>query len=334
MAHRRRPAAKLVDELVAQIRRTNVLDVIFVDNILHPDDIEQVFEQLPDDVDLRMHMDVKADLSFDQMRRLRDHGVWHLQPGLESLARRPLQLMRKGVTPFQNIRFLRSAEELGLTVTWNILLGFPGETDEDYDEMASQVHKLFHLQPPSAVARIAIVRNSPLFDDDELGIRSKRPLASTVDLWSGVLDDDEIRVMADAFEPTNDYPAISARVEEQLDESTTRWLASYQTTSLSEEVDGGRHVIRRSTGGGPPVTVVEFEEPWQRLVWQALRDGLTTSRRNRLFAEIDPATRARSVGFIDDLADLDVLYQDGGLTMALPVRYLDHVPTKLGLHGR
>ncbi len=167
MAFRKREGEQLARSIEEDIDEHEILDIIFADNILHEDSIKSLFASLPVSWDLRMHLEVKADLSRDQLLEMRSHGVWHVQPGIESLARVPLQLMRKGVTPMQNIRFLRNAEELGITASWNILLGFPGETLEHYEEMLQQLRLLHHLQPPSSAAALAIVRYSPMFEQSE-----------------------------------------------------------------------------------------------------------------------------------------------------------------------
>ena len=40
--------------------------------------------------------------------------------------------MDKGVTPMQNIVCLKWSYYYRITVSWNILLGFPGEANDDY----------------------------------------------------------------------------------------------------------------------------------------------------------------------------------------------------------
>ena len=83
--------------------------------------------------------------------------------------------MRKGCTGLQNIQLLRWCEELGITVFWNLLYGFPNESPVEYARMAELIPLLTHLQKPGYCGRIHVDRFSPLFTAAELGIAEPRP---------------------------------------------------------------------------------------------------------------------------------------------------------------
>jgi hypothetical protein len=73
--------------------------------------------------------------------------------------------MRKGVRAGQNVNLLRWAHYYGITVEWNLLWGFPGETEQDYANQAAVIPHLRHLPPPGNSARIWLERFSPLFTE-------------------------------------------------------------------------------------------------------------------------------------------------------------------------
>jgi hypothetical protein len=61
-------------------------------------------------------------------------------------------------------------------VSWNILLGFPGETNEDYQRQLNLIPSLLHLQPPEATGKFWLQRFSPYFTrPHEYGIRITGP---------------------------------------------------------------------------------------------------------------------------------------------------------------
>ena len=76
-------------------------------------------------------------------------GVTKIQPGIESLSSNVLRLMRKGVRAIQNVNLLRWAQYYDIDVAWNLLWGFPGETEQDYTEQA-----IGHTAPVSSAAAI------------------------------------------------------------------------------------------------------------------------------------------------------------------------------------
>jgi hypothetical protein len=99
-----------------------------------------------------------------------------MQPGLESLSLGQLKAMDKGVTPMQNIVCLKWSFYYHVTVSWNILLGFPGETSEDYLRQIDLIPSLLHLQPPEATGKFWLERFSPYFArPHEYGVRMTGP---------------------------------------------------------------------------------------------------------------------------------------------------------------
>jgi ribosomal peptide maturation radical SAM protein 1 len=114
-----------------------------------------------------MFYEVKANMKRSELEVLAAAGVRWIQPGLESLDGEVLKLMRKGVTPLQNIQLLKWCAELEIQVTWNIITGIPGESPAAYASMAERMQWLFHLMPPSGASRFALHRFSPYFEQPE-----------------------------------------------------------------------------------------------------------------------------------------------------------------------
>lgn len=133
----------------------NIMDFKLLDSIL-----PKLGEQSPG---FDFFYEVKANLSRDHIRQLRDAGVTRVQPGIESFSSEILRLMRKGVTGLQNINFLRWCRFYGVHAAWNLLWGFPGESPTAYESQASLLPLLHHLQPPRGGGRIWLERFSPLF---------------------------------------------------------------------------------------------------------------------------------------------------------------------------
>jgi hypothetical protein len=108
---------------------------------------------------------VKANLTREQLRTMREGGVVRIQPGIESLSSRVLGLMRKGVRASQNVNFLRWSRFYGIGVAWNLIYGFPKESADDCRQQADLIPNLVHLDPPAGAGRIWMERFSPIFED-------------------------------------------------------------------------------------------------------------------------------------------------------------------------
>jgi len=141
------------------------------DNIMPRHYPAEVFEKLDPPAGVEIFYEVKLPLSRRDMKRLAAAHVTTVQPGIEALATSTLKLMAKGTTAFQNIQFLKSCTEFGITPTWNLLIGFPGEDVTVYERYVRYIPHLIHLAPPAGVALVRFDRFSPYYDNrDEYGL--------------------------------------------------------------------------------------------------------------------------------------------------------------------
>ncbi len=168
MAFRAKSAQRALEEFQALSARHGVRGFLVVDNILDMRYFETLLAGLSRlDPPCELFYEVKANLSYEHLRRLAEAGVRWIQPGLESLHDDALQAMGKGTSASINVQLLRWALELGIHVFWNFLYGVPDEPDEWYAEMADWLPQVFHLQPPLYFSRIRFDRFSPYFTDAE-----------------------------------------------------------------------------------------------------------------------------------------------------------------------
>jgi ribosomal peptide maturation radical SAM protein 1 len=180
MAYRSKSPKRVVQEL-SYLRETYGLDRFdCADNILDLRYIATLFPELAKNgPKVELFYETKSNLRFEQLRTLRLGGVRSIQPGIESFSNKILRLMRKGCTGLQNIQLLRWSEELGISVSWNILYGFPDEPPFEYRRMAMLIPLLTHLQPPTFCEPVRMDRFSPIFaDPGGFGLARPRPMSA------------------------------------------------------------------------------------------------------------------------------------------------------------
>jgi len=135
-----------------------------VDNIIDMKYIDGLFGKFAQaHFDLDVFMETKSNLTKRQIQTLAQGGVKCMQPGIESLSTAQLKEMDKGVSPLQNIQCLKWSRYYNIDISWNILLGFPQETDEDYQSQIEIIPSLLHLQPPESTGKLWLERFSPYF---------------------------------------------------------------------------------------------------------------------------------------------------------------------------
>jgi ribosomal peptide maturation radical SAM protein 1 len=180
MAFRAKSPQRAMDELVHLVSRHGLTKIVFADNIISMDYFRTFLPELKRrHMGLQLFYETKANLNKEQVKLCAEAGVSVIQPGIESLSTNVLNLMRKGVSPLQNVQLLKWCREYGVLPYWNVLYGFPGETAADYEEMCRLAENLSHLTPPLCGGAIRVERFSPYFDyAADFGIRNIRAHAS------------------------------------------------------------------------------------------------------------------------------------------------------------
>lgn len=198
-----------------------------VDNIIDMKYVDHLFGKFAEaHCDLDVFIETKSNLQKQQIRTLAAGGVKCMQPGLESLSLSQLRAMDKGVTPLQNIQCLKWCYYYKVVVSWNILLGFPGETNEDYRRQIDLIPTLFHLQPPEATGKFWLERFSPYFTrPEQYGVRISGPGMAYGYVYDGRTVD--LNKIAYDFEYELDNWPVDPHVYQELVATIQEWQRRY-----------------------------------------------------------------------------------------------------------
>lgn len=163
MAYRAMPAQMAREMIVSLVERyrDRASQYDCVDNIMAKEYVAEVFEGLRLGENVSIFYETKGDLDEEEIEILSLASVNRIQPGVESLLTSTLKLMKKGTTAFHNIRLLKGCITYNVFPSWNILFGFPGETEETFDEYQRLIPLLVHLPPPSGAFPVRFDRFSP-----------------------------------------------------------------------------------------------------------------------------------------------------------------------------
>ncbi len=228
MEFRSRPIEQVHDELSQLSKKYNSYRFRLVDNILELKYFDGVFAKLAENhYDLQFFVEVKSNMTKQQIKTLAHGGVNVIQPGIESFAKNTLVEMDKGVKPIQNVFCLKWALYYGMEVTWSILTGFPQETDDDYRQQIDLVKSLTHLQPPMSVGTIWLERFSPYFTrPEEYGVRITAP----GEAYPYVYDGRSIDLMKIAYDfEFESGHNVDPALQEELQEAVAYWKHRHQS---------------------------------------------------------------------------------------------------------
>ncbi len=253
--YRSKSAGRFVSELRELAARWGIKRFETVDNILPKDYAATAFRELADADDaFDIFYEIKADLARDEMHTLSTAGVKWLQPGIESLSQRSLKRMRKGVNVLQNLQTLKWAEQFGMFLSWNFLVGFPGESAEDYEEANALLPRIEHLQPPtgSSMRHPGVV---PIrFDIFGYYYRQREQLGMGFRPFRGYgfiypFEDGDLERLAYYFEPDHQPGDFETPEFTRLTDLVTEWRRSYRGKGeparllVVESGDGGARIV-------------------------------------------------------------------------------------------
>lgn len=234
---------KSADQVVSEIRelRRRYGDDIsfrFADYILPHQFHTQLLPVLADfNPPLELECEIKANQTRDGIRRFAAAGFKALQPGIESFSSVVLNRMDKGVSSIKNVQLLKWGYLERITIHYNILWGFPGETVEEYQALVAALPKLYHLIPPVSRSGVVVTRFAPLQVDPARFRISRRPVHHS--LYDVMFSDkflDETGFSLDDycyyFERPYEFDPGLNELYSQLVHQTNHWKAQHQTRDV------------------------------------------------------------------------------------------------------
>jgi ribosomal peptide maturation radical SAM protein 1 len=324
-------AIRLFEEMFARYSdRCKRFDA--VDNIMPREYLTEVFPFVRPPEGVSLFYEVKADLKDWEMAVLGKSGVTVIQPGIESLNSGTLKLMHKGVTSFQNIRFLKNCLRYGITPMWNLLIGFPGEKEDVYQKYVADMPLLTHLPPPSGAYPVRFDRYSPYFTKAaEYGLN-----LSPYDFYRYAypFPEESLANLAYFFEDRNyasEYLSKMVLWRDRLDKGTAHWNARWNgsdarpkaTLTLEPrgvgEGDGDGGAVIRDMRSGEPV-LHEVDD----LELRILADADANGWRLADIAKHIGAEEAGVASRIDRFRSLGLLFEEGERLISLVLLPVDH----------
>jgi ribosomal peptide maturation radical SAM protein 1 len=166
LKYRVKTPEKMIGEIQKYIDRYDY-DIEMVDNVMPRSFVEQVAPHISMPDGRGITYEIRSDFSEDEVQMLSEVGVKRLQPGIETFCSDVHMLMNKGVNAFQCINMLKLCVKYGILSGWNLMIGFPGMTEEMYESIAASIPRLVHLLPPIVVTPVRIDRYSYYWIDKD-----------------------------------------------------------------------------------------------------------------------------------------------------------------------
>ena len=165
--YRSKTAEQMLQEITCLSSRYGTLDFTFTDNMLPPQESQQLFtmtEKLP--VDLNFFAEIRVPGRGEKIGEVvnlyKRGGLSTVQVGIESLSSSLLKKMKKGTGVMENIAVMRAAHEHSLSLEGNLIVQFPGSTQDEVDETLENLAYVFPY-PPLAAAVFFLGYDCPVY---------------------------------------------------------------------------------------------------------------------------------------------------------------------------
>lgn len=152
----------LIEEVLYFTKKYKITKVEYIDICVNPKSLISFCREISKyDYSIEFFVEIRVDFPVYKIKRLYDSGFKSIQVGIENFSTDLLRKINKGSTKIRNVEFLKICMEANINIIWNLLYGFPEETESHIDENIELIKKIRHLRPPNNVLR---VRNEYLSD--------------------------------------------------------------------------------------------------------------------------------------------------------------------------
>lgn len=254
--YRRKSAEKMIETVDTLLARHRSLDFSFCDNALPPGETDAFFAHTAGlGIDLRFFAEIRSISDPEKLSRYRRGGLDSVQVGIESLSRSLLKKMDKGATVIENLAIMKYCAENGITLDGNLIIEFPGSTEEEVEETLKNLEYCLPYHPLSA-ASFFLGAGSPIAaKPKEYGIR-----AITAHSYSNKLLPEDIAARLPL--PVRDYRGDKTRQRKRW-RPVVKMIRSWQDfhrrrkdssiPALSYRDGGSFLIIRQERSQAPPL---------------------------------------------------------------------------------
>jgi ribosomal peptide maturation radical SAM protein 1 len=140
--YREKTAERVVEELDTLSNRYESTNVYFLDNIIRIRGIPELARGIAAlRKDFRLFYEMRANVRPSEIVEMWEAGLEAVQFGIEALSTKALTRMGKGTRTIQNLEVMKTCFELGIHNAANLILNFPGSTEEEVNDSVRAIRR-------------------------------------------------------------------------------------------------------------------------------------------------------------------------------------------------
>lgn len=208
--YRRRSAQNIFEEIRYQMKRLPEVDAFWFNDSLINGDIDTLNKLcnllIKSDIKIKWggQAMIRKEMTIDLLRKIKLSGCNLISYGIESGSNKVLKLMRKGYPAELAEKVVRDASDAGINVIFNIIVGFPGETENEFKETKDFVSRCKNYATHIETPMFLLLKGSYVYDNlDKFGV-------------SAIHHTDDYQLKWKTKDDLNTYVTRKQRLEELL----------------------------------------------------------------------------------------------------------------------
>ncbi len=316
--YRYKKSSQVMEEVRSMVKQYQCIDFTFTDNALPIKEADLFFTELANStLDLRFFAEIRTLKKPGTYAEYRYGGLSAVQIGIEALSDSLLLRMRKGTTVMENLAAMKYAMAAGIALEGNLILEFPGATEQERDETLEILELVLPFRPLAA-AGFFLGHGSPVCNFPRAyGIKAITAHPDNKKLYPpALLKQLDMLIKSYRGDRTlqkKQWQPVRVKIQEWHAFHRQRKDASIPALSYR---DGGTFIdIRQELPDSPPLH--HRLSGLSRKIYLACEQPVT---KNRLLTSFSQVTKEQLITFLTDLQQKKVLYSNATSCLALAVR--------------
>ena len=308
---------RVLQEVLQLAERYKCLDFAFTDNALPLKEADLFFTETSRQTkDLRFFGEIRTQVKPGTYALYYQGGIRSIQVGIEAFSNRLLKRMNKGIRVIDNIAAMKFAAEAGISLDGNLILEFPGSTEQEAEETSRVLDYVLPYRPLAAAA-FFLGHGSPVWrHPGKYGLRAVTRHHYNRRLYPAYI----LKNMEMIVESYQGDRSRQRKIWKPVREKILSWQQLHAQRDGSWKPltyrEGGSYIIIRQEHPGRKTEQHRLRGV-SREIYLACREPVSIKT---LLADYNSITEKQLLKFLNDLQEKKLLFQDEDLCLALAVR--------------
>ena len=315
--YRFKKSKRVAGEVEMLSNRYQCLNFFFTDNALPLKEADDFFSSMAvNKKDLNFFGEIRTLKKPETYAHYSRGGLKTVQIGIEAFSDSLLKRMNKGTTVMENIASMKYATESGIKLDGNLILEFPGSTEEEVKETLRVLDFTLPFRPLMTAA-FFLGYESPVYNGPaHYNVQAVLQHPNYKKLIP--------REMLSKLEFLIKYPRGDRQYQHKIWQPVREKIQAWSDFHANRENslhpliyrDGGDFIIIRHECPGTPVMQHRLKG-LSRKIYLACAEPVTTKA---LLARFNSVTEKQLLGFLEDLSNKRLLFGDGKSYFALAIK--------------